>query len=74
MFPLAQPSIITASIFNFITIWNEYFMSLIFANKAAVHPAAIGLYNMIKKPVRQRSYRADIFLLRAIPVTGTGCL
>ena len=47
MFPLAQPGIITVSIFNFITIWNEYFMSLIFANKTAVRPVAVGLYNMI---------------------------
>ncbi|MDR2019775.1 MAG: carbohydrate ABC transporter permease [Treponema sp.] len=48
MFPLVQPGIITVSIFNFITIWNEYFMSLIFANKAAVRPVAVGLYSMIQ--------------------------
>jgi N-acetylglucosamine transport system permease protein len=48
MFPLVQPGIITVSIFNFITIWNEYFMSLIFANKTAVRPVAVGLYNMIQ--------------------------
>ncbi len=32
MLPMAQPGIITVTIFNFIDIWNEYFMSLIFAN------------------------------------------
>ncbi len=48
MLPLAQPGIVTVSIFNFITIWNEYFMSLIFANKQAVRPVAVGLYNMIQ--------------------------
>ncbi|MEG0617121.1 MAG: carbohydrate ABC transporter permease [Oscillospiraceae bacterium] len=48
MLPLAQPGIITVTIFNFITIWNEYFMSLIFANKAKVRPVAVGLYNMIQ--------------------------
>lgn len=48
MLPLAQPGIITVSIFNFITIWNEYFMSLIFANKTTVRPVAVGLYNMIQ--------------------------
>ncbi len=47
MFPLVQPGIITVTIFNFITIWNEYFMSLIFANKTKVRPVAVGLYNMI---------------------------
>ncbi|MGD1821159.1 MAG: carbohydrate ABC transporter permease [Pleomorphochaeta sp.] len=48
MFPLVQPGIITVTIFNFITIWNEYFMSLIFANKTKVRPVAVGLYNMIQ--------------------------
>lgn len=48
MLPLAQPGIVTVTIFNFITIWNEYFMSLIFANKTTVRPVAVGLYNMIQ--------------------------
>lgn len=48
MLPLAQPGIITVTIFNFITIWNEYFMSLVFANKTSVRPVAVGLYNMIQ--------------------------
>ena len=47
MLPLAQPGIITVSIFNFINIWNEYFMSLIFASSDKVRPVAVGLYSMI---------------------------
>lgn len=47
MLPLAQPGIITVSIFNFINIWNEYFMSLIFANSDSTRPVAVGLYSMI---------------------------
>ena len=47
MFPLAQPGVITVSIFNFINIWNEYFMSLIFANSDKTRPVAVGLYSMI---------------------------
>lgn len=47
MLPLAQPGIITVSIFNFINIWNEYFMNLIFANSNATRPVAVGLYSMI---------------------------
>lgn len=48
MFPLAQPGIITVTIFNFIAIWNEFFMSMLFASKQAVRPIAVGLYNMVK--------------------------
>ncbi|MEF9878082.1 MAG: carbohydrate ABC transporter permease [Clostridia bacterium] len=47
MLPLAQPGIITVSIFNFINVWNEYFVSLIFANGDQVRPVAVGLYSMI---------------------------
>lgn len=48
MLPLAQPGIITVTIFNFITIWNEYFISLIFANSSSTRPVAVGLYSMIQ--------------------------
>lgn len=47
MLPMAQPGIITVTIFNFINIWNEYFMSLIFANSDKLRPVAVGLYSMI---------------------------
>lgn len=48
MLPLAQPGIITVTIFNFINIWNEYFMSLIFASSDQQRPVAVGLYSMIQ--------------------------
>lgn len=48
MLPLAQPGIVTVTIFNFITIWNEFFMSMLFASKQAIRPIAVGLYNMVK--------------------------
>ncbi len=46
--PLAQPAIVTVSIFNVITIWNEYFIALIFANSSEIRPVAVGLYSMIQ--------------------------
>ena len=47
MLPMAQPGLITVTIFNFINIWNEYFISLIFANSDKLRPIAVGLYSMI---------------------------
>lgn len=47
MFPMAQSGIVTVTIFNFINIWNEYFLSLIFASSDALKPVAPGLYGMI---------------------------
>ncbi len=47
MLPMAQPGIITVTIFNFIAIWNEYFLSLIFANSNDTRSVAVGLFSMI---------------------------
>lgn len=47
MFPLAQPAVITVTIFNFITIWNEYFLALVFANKTELRSLGVGLYQIV---------------------------
>lgn len=48
MLPLAQPGIITVLIFDFMALWNEYFMALIFATKSSLRPVAVGLFSMIQ--------------------------
>lgn len=48
MFPLAQPGLVTLTIFNFITIWNEYFMALIFANKTELRTVSTGLQAIVQ--------------------------
>ncbi|MCG8479746.1 MAG: carbohydrate ABC transporter permease [Spirochaetales bacterium] len=48
MFPLAQPGIITVMIFNFMVVWNEFFIALIFANASRLRPLAVGLYTMVQ--------------------------
>ncbi len=47
MLPLAQPGIITVSIFNFLAVWNEYFMSLIFASEEKYRSVGVGLFTLI---------------------------
>lgn len=46
--PLVQPGIITVTIFNFITVWNEYFLALIFASSNDMKPVGVGLFAMIQ--------------------------
>ncbi len=48
MFPLAQPGIVTVLIFNFITIWNEYFLAYILISDSKIKPVAVGLYSMVQ--------------------------
>lgn len=46
--PMATPGIITVTIFNFMGIWNEYFIALIFANgNDKIRTLSMGLQNMI---------------------------
>ena len=47
MFPLAQPALVTITIFNFIRFWNEYFFALVFANKARLRPIGVALYQIV---------------------------
>ena len=46
MLPLASPGLITAAIFNFIGLWNEYQLALIFINTAQNRTLSLGLYSL----------------------------
>ena len=46
--PMAQPGIITVGIFNFMTVWNEYFMALVFANKTQLRTLGVGLQAIVQ--------------------------
>lgn len=48
MIPMASPGIITVTIFNFMNIWSEYFIALIFANgNDKIRTLSMGLQNII---------------------------
>jgi ABC-type glycerol-3-phosphate transport system permease component len=44
MLPLASPGLITAAIFNFIFLWNEYQIALVFINDPDLRTLPLGLY------------------------------
>ena len=44
MLPLASPGMLTAAIFNFIGLWNEYQLALVFANTEKTRTLSLGLY------------------------------
>jgi len=46
MLPLASPGLITAAIFNFIALWNEYMLALVFLNDPDKMPISRGLYGI----------------------------
>lgn len=47
MLPLVQPAIITVTIFNFLSVWNEFFMALIFTSSESMTPVGVGLLNIV---------------------------
>lgn len=47
MLPLAQPGIVTVGIFNFMNVWNEYFLSLIFASSEKNMSVGPGLKSVL---------------------------
>ena len=48
MLPLAQPGLVTVGIFNFLAVWNEYFMAMIFASSDALKNVGMGLFTMVQ--------------------------
>ncbi len=46
MLPLGKPGLITAAIFNFISLWNEFLLALTFVSDSDQHPLSVGLYSL----------------------------
>ncbi len=47
MLPLVQPAVVTVTIFNFLSVWNEFFMALIFTTTADMTPVGVGLLQIV---------------------------
>lgn len=47
MMPLAQSGMITVGVFNFLGVWNEYFLALIFAGSNSMKNVGVGLFSMV---------------------------
>ena len=46
MLPLGLPGLITAAIFNFVGLWNEYQLALVFLNDPNKSTLSLGLYSL----------------------------
>jgi N-acetylglucosamine transport system permease protein len=61
MLPLARPGLVTAAIFNFLGLWNEYLFALIFVNSPEKKTLPLGLASISI----QSQYKVDFGLLFA---------
>ena len=46
MLPLGRPALVTAGIFNFIFLWNEFLLALTFISKASKFTLSVGIYGL----------------------------
>ncbi len=60
MLPLMKPALIVVMLFSFINSWNEFFHSVIYLTKPAMHTLTLGLYKF--KGVYQSNYGAIMAL------------
>jgi ABC-type glycerol-3-phosphate transport system permease component len=61
MLPLAKPGLVTAAIFNFLGLWNEYLFALVFISKEANKTLPLGLASVSI----QAQYKTDFGLMFA---------
>ncbi|HOV73456.1 MAG TPA: carbohydrate ABC transporter permease [Candidatus Hydrogenedentes bacterium] len=61
MLPLGKPGIVTAAIFNFLGLWNEYLFALVFVNASAKKTLPLGLASVSI----QAQYKNDFGLMFA---------
>ena len=61
MLPLSKPGLVTAAIFNFLGIWNEYLFALVFVNASAKKTLPLGLASVSI----QAQYKTDFGLMFA---------
>ncbi len=58
MLPLVQPAVITVTIFNFLSVWNEFFMALIFTSSQDMTPVGVGLLQIVNSMKYSGDYGA----------------
>ena len=61
MMPLARPGLVTAAIFNFLGLWNEYLFALVFVNSEFKKTLPLGLASVSV----QAQYKTDFGLMFA---------
>lgn len=56
MLPLVQPALITVTVFNFLSIWNEYFIAMIFVSADSKTAVGVGLMNIVNSMTYSGDY------------------
>jgi multiple sugar transport system permease protein len=66
--PLALPGVVTAIIFTFISVWNEYVVALTLISSQSMEPLTLGVASFIGKFTIQYQYLFASSLIATVPV------
>ena len=56
MLPLVQPAVVTVTIFNFLSVWNEYFMAMLINPSGDATPVGVGLLQIVNSMQYSHDY------------------
>jgi ABC-type glycerol-3-phosphate transport system permease component len=70
MFPLAAPGLMTVAIFDFLSLWNEYFLALIFLTSRDLYTVPLGMYRLASTLMGTSAFSGVMagFIIMMIPV------
>jgi multiple sugar transport system permease protein len=66
--PLAMPGVVTAVIFTFIAIWNEFVVALTIISSTSKEPLTVGIESFIGQYQTQYQYLFVASLIAIVPV------
>jgi N-acetylglucosamine transport system permease protein len=58
--PIALPGLLTVTIFNLISVWNEYLFAMILISKDSLMPVSAGLYNLYMQQRTMQDWSAIV--------------
>lgn len=66
--PICKPVIFTVALINSVTIWNDFYMPLIFLSKPAVRTITLGVYSYMSNFLRYWDLAFSAVVITLIPV------
>lgn len=66
--PICKPVIFTVALINSVTIWNDFYMPLVFLSKASVRTLTLGLYKYLEDFLRSWDVAFAAVVITLIPV------
>ncbi len=68
MMPICKPVLSTIALINFVSIWNDFYMPLVFLGKANVRTLTLGVYKYMENFLKSWNFAFAAVIITLIPV------